>query len=806
MDNCMEARQNSGLDDLLPLTHVIRPGPHSLRALNSFMTHLIRSICCRRLALLLAFLLAGLSGIPAFAQNGAIVRSIDVQYAGPITLSREKILSQIRTAVGQPYSDGVVEDDIRSLYKTGQIQNVRIFGEPSGDGVKVTVVVQTRPVVKEIEIDGAHRFKPQRVRREIKNIKMNAPVSEEALVEARQKVIDMYRRFGYNDVGVEYHFDTDEARGTSRLIFTIDEGEKGTVSRIRFEGNTAFSDRTLRHQMKTKGKTLISFFDKSGRLDETQFQEDLDKVREWYQDHGYVDVEIKDVRKERVNGRMTLVIAVNQGIKYHVGKLRFVGFKSTSEDRIRANLKMKEGSVYSPKQLKEDAKALADGYGSGGFVDLDLRPQSTPAGPGLIDVTYNVQEGARSYVQRVNIVGNSRTKDKVIRREVLIVPGDIFNTTRVENSKKRLDNLGYFSKVETYPQDTDVAGRKDLTIEVEEKRTGALNFGAGFSTVDNLVGFVELTQGNFDLLNWPNFTGGGQKFRMKIQYGTQRRDFLISLTEPYFLDRPLSIGVQAFFSEADFLSSVYSQRNYGFAYDIRRPLNPFLAISFDYRLEDVELFDVALGVSQNIVSEEGARLKSQIGTTLVWDTRDSAFLTRKGHRLTFSPYIAGGFLGGDTQIYGFALEASQYFHLWWDNILLLNGELATVDTWGSGDRVPIYDRIFLGGSSDLRGFNFRDVGPKDHNGEPLGGQTLARATVEYTFPIIEHVRGALFYDIGLLNSQPHDLGTEHVGSDVGFGLRLDLPIGPLRIDYGIPLRKDGNNGDGRFNFNVGYQF
>jgi outer membrane protein insertion porin family len=772
------------------------------------MKHFIRSIYCRRLALLLAFVLAGFSGLPAFAQTGATVRSIDVQYAGPKTLSRESILAQIRTAVGQPYSDAVVEDDIRNLYKTGKVQNVRIFGEPSGDGVKVVVVVQTRAIVKEIEIDGTHRFTPQRVRREIKNIKMNAPASEEALVEARQKIIDLYRRFGYNDMSVEYRLDTDESHGTSRLVFTIDEGEKGTVSRLRFEGNTAFSDRTLRHQMKTKGKTLISFFDKSGRLDETQFQEDLDKVREWYQNHGYVDVEIKEVRKERVNGRMTLVMVVNEGIKYHVGKLRFVGFKSTTEDRIRANLKMKEGSVYSPKALKDDAKALADGYGSGGYVDLDLRPQSTPAGPGLIDVTYNVQEGVRSFVQRINIVGNTRTKDKVIRREVLIVPGDLFSTVRVENSKKRLDNLGYFSKVETYPQDTDVPGRKDLTIEVEEKRTGALNFGAGFSTVDNLVGFVELTQGNFDILNWPNFTGAGQKFRAKIQYGTQRRDFLVSLTEPYFLDRPLSIGVQAFFSEADFLSSVYSQRNYGFAYDIRKPINPFLAISFDYRLEDIELFNVAAGVSQDIILEEGARLKSQIGTTLLWDTRDSAFLTRSGHRVAFSPYLAGGFLGGDTQIVGLDLEGSQYFHMWWDTILLFNAEFATVETWGSGDRVPIYDRLFLGGSNNLRGFNFRDVGPKDHNGEPLGGQTLVRATVEYTFPIIEHIRGALFYDWGVLNRDPHAFGGagQHIGSDVGIGVRLDLPIGPLRIDYGIPIQKDGNGTDGRFNFNVGYQF
>ena len=259
---------------------------------------------------------------------------------------------------------------------------------------------------------------------------------------------------------------------------------------------------------------------------------------------------------------------------------------------------------------------------------------------------------------------------------------------------------------------------------MEEKRTGALNFGAGFSTIDSLVGFVELSQGNFDIMNWPTFTGGGQKFRLKLQYGNERKDFILALTEPWFLDRPLSLGGSAFYAEADFLSSIYSQRNYGFAIDLRKPLNPFLSISFDYRLEEIEIFDIDAGASLQIRSQAGSELKSLIGTTLIWDTRDSALLTRRGHRFTVSPYIAGGFLGGDEQIVGFDMEGSQYFHLAWDTIFLINAEVATVEPWGDGIEVPIYDRLYLGGSNNLRGFNFRDVGPKDRNGEPLGGQTL----------------------------------------------------------------------------------
>ena len=292
---------------------------------------------------------------------------------------------------------------------------------------------------------------------------------------------------------------------------------------IRFEGNTKFSDRVLRHQMKTKAKTLISFFDKSGRLDQAQLQQDLDSVREFYQNHGYIDVTIPEVRQERTESGVRLVVVVNEGAQYHVGKLVFQGQEIAKDAGLRALVKMKEGSIYTPKGLKDDTKAITDGYGAGGFVDVDILPQGTPAGPGVVDLTYIITEGSRSFVERVNIAGNTRTKDKVLRREISILPGDVFNTVRVENSKNRLENLGYFEKVDTYPEDTSIPGRKDLLVQVQEKRTGALNFGAGFSTIESLLGFVELTQGNFDLLNYPTFTGGGQKFRARVQYGTQQQ-------------------------------------------------------------------------------------------------------------------------------------------------------------------------------------------------------------------------------------------------------------------------------------------
>jgi len=779
-------------------------------------------------------LLGALSARAQAPDGPPIIRSIDVEYAGPKLVSKERILAQMRTKVGQPYNDLVVEQDIESLYRTGAILNVRIFAQPEGDGVKVIVAVQTRSIVREIEIDGAERIKPKRLRKEIK-LKINQPVNEELLDEARQKMIEIYQANGYNDISIQFRVDPiDVNRGTSRVVFTVSEGAKGAVSRIRFEGNAHFSQRVLRKQMKTKGKTIISIFDKSGRLDETQLQQDLDTIREWYQDHGYIDVEIKDVRKERAEkGPMVLTIVINEGPQYHVGKLTITGQVVASPDKIRALLKMKEGSVYSPKQLRDDAKALADAYGSGGYVDLVVLPEGIPAGPTLIDVHYKIEEGARSFVQRINITGNTRTKDKVIRREVLVAPGDVFNTVRVETTKKRLENIGYFSKVETYPEDTEIAGRKDLTILVEEKRTGSLSFGGGFSTIDKIVGFVELTQGNFDITSWPGLTGGGQKFRLRLQYGSERKDFILSLTEPYFLDRRLSLGGQLFFNEADYLSNEYNQRNYGFSIEARKPINQYMYATLGYRLQNVEIFDVSSAASLQIQEAKGSTVESQIFTSVVFDRRDSPILTRSGQRVSLSPYVSGGFLGGDIQIYGFDLEGSQYFHLPWDMILLFNGEIATVSVWDQPathtvlvfptpapspspstssptaveiSNVPIYERLYLGGGNNLRGFPFREVGPKDQNGEPIGGNSMARATVELTFPIIEKARGAIFYDTGFVHSDSWSFGFNHIASDAGIGLRLDLPIGPLRIDYAWPLQRDGYNGGGRFNFNVGYQF
>jgi outer membrane protein insertion porin family len=344
-------------------------------------------------------------------------------------------------------------------------------------------------------------------------------------------------------------------------------------------------------------------------------------------------------------------------------------------------------------------------------------------------------------------------------------------------------------------------------VTVEEQRTGSVTFGAGFSTVDSILGFAEVTQGNFDWSNWPSFTGAGQKFRARVQYGLRRRDGLISWTEPWFLDRQLSFGFDIFYNEANYLSDEYDQRRYGGALRLGKALNQFWRVGLRYQIEEISIFDVDSDAPFPIAQEEGTRSKNSVRATLTYDSRDDLFLTRSGEKIEFAAEGAGGPLQLDTDIWKLEVEAQKWWELPWDLIFSLRGVTGVADAYGDTDRVPLFDRFFVGGSRSVRGFDFREIGPQVQ-GEPIGGRTMAYTNAEITFPIMDRVRGALFVDAGFNNQDVFDYSVDDINVGTGIGLRMNLPIGPLRFDLGFPIVVDDNNevGDMEFHFDVGYQF
>jgi outer membrane protein insertion porin family len=751
-------------------------------------------------------------------QGLPLVKAIDVQYVGQQSVSKEKILANMRTRVGKPYSPQITEEDVRNLYATGNLNNVRIFGEPAGDGVKVIVVVAAKSTISEVLIQGATRIRTSKIRDEI-STKPGEALSEAGLNMDKQKIIELYQNKGYSDVDVKAR--VEKARdGNSQVIFDIAEGSRTKISSVEFQGNTVVKRRELLKAVKTKPKGVLNILSTTaGKMNNDQLEADRAAIRSLYESKGYIDVQVPQPTVTRRDTKVDVTFTILEGQQYRVNKATYSGAQVFPLDELTKGLKLKAGEVYSPQNLAADRKAIGDLYGSRGYLELQVIPSVTPAGKELMDVSFQLVEGIQYYVDKVNIGGNTRTKDKVIRRELALAPGDVFNTVRMDASQKRLENLRYFGPEPTTGEPgvsirpaeplTSVPGRRDMEVKVNETSTGRFEFGAGFSSVDNLLGYVQFRESNFDIggFRTGRFRGGGQKFNFRAQYGARRKDFLLSLTEPYFLDQKFSLGGELYYRDASFQSRVYDERRYGTAINVRKPINDFTSARFEYRLENVGLHDFDEDVSEEIRQEEGDRLKSQLSIELNYDTRNRVYLPNSGHRVSFLSYAAGGFLGGDVDIYGFDLEASKYFALPGNTILTLEAQVAGVDTWGGGDRVPIYDRLYLGGQNSLRGFRYRDVGPKDVDGEPVGGQTLARFTIEYTFPIAESVRGALFYDVGFVSRDAWDF-SGNVNSDVGIGLLLELPVvGPMRIDYGIPLQADeDNDSGGKFHVNVGYKF
>ena len=767
---------------------------------------------------------------PVGGESGPIVREIDVEYIGPKTVAVSVIKSNMRTTVGQVYSPASVEEDVRNLYATGFFTNLAIKDEPLADGVKVNVVVQPKPLVKEIVINGNTKVKTARVKKEIKS-KIGEPLSEQQISSDADKIKDMYLNRGYNQVQVSYKIDTNEEFGRSVITFTVSEGDRAFVTQVDFVGNEHLTTKELRKIMKTRKKNLLSFINKSGLFKDDDFKSDLNSLRTYYNSKGYIDMSVKDVKFDTVGpNQLHVTITVFEGIQYTVGKIDFTGNVIFTNADLRTYrgfhvIRMGEGKVYSPRawakegkepdpalaSLDNDIKRIRDLYGTRGYIDMEVTPErQANVESGKIDILYHIVENSQSYVEQIIIQGNNRTKDKVIRRELAVAPGQLYDSVRADQSQKRLENLQYFEKVDISPQDTTVPNRKNMVVTVEEKRTGSITFGAGFSSVDSLLGFVEITQGNFDLFNFPYFTGGGEKFRVRIQYGLERQDFEVSFKEPWFLEQRLALGYDLFYHNATYLSTFYNQENFGASVSLSRAFGPFWSGSISYTIQDFYLYNFQGGASPELLREQGYRTDSSITAGVSFDNRDSVLLSRRGIHADASAEFAGGPLYGQTNIYKFQADAQKYILLPYDMILTIAGATGVADYFGDSTEVPIFDRFFLGGSRSIRGFGNRDIGPIDDNKEPLGGNTMAYTNLELTFPIIDRVRGAVWNDMGFLDARAFHYTDIYNDGDAaaGIGLRLNLPIGPLRLDYGIPYKDQGFNhsNTGKFSFDVGYQF
>jgi outer membrane protein insertion porin family len=807
--------------------------------------------------------------VTANAQStGQKIDRVDIKFVGPSSVSEDYIRANLKLKAGGNFIPGLTQDDVHSLYGTGQFYNIRVSVDSADNGgVVLTYTVQARPRITEIKFEGNKKLSDAKLKKKV-TVKVGDALDEQKLFTDVQEMKKLYEGNGLAETKVKYVLTGDmEMAGHATVIFHVDEAPKVKITDVEFIGAKAFPQKELRGELKTKRRWMFSWITGSGYFKQDEFDGDRDLLSDFYHNHGYLDFLIQNVRLDHpTTNSMVIKYFLDEGQQYKVGSVKFTGSKIFSDAEIAKGLRdihdfqhlkskigpnglpMDTGDTFTPDGLGKDTGAVQDFYGGKGYIDIAqgpaLRVLKTPnLDKGTMDLEFQMDDAPKTYVQKIEIRGNLKTKDKVLRRELAISPGEVMDMVRVKMSKQRLEGLDYFEKVDIEPEPTDppMPDHKNLVINVDEKNTGNFSVGAGFSSVDSLVGFSEVTQGNFDLFHPPYFTGGGQKFRIKVQLGTQRQDYEVELIEPWFLNRKLSLDVSLYRHQLNFESpnNIYDETRTGAKIGLTRALgSDFLIGSVYNTVEDIGISlnsswhdqqyspipgpNDSRNVPFAILNQTGDHVFERIGASLAYDTRNSIHLPNHGQRSEITAEVSTG----DQTFYKLELHTAWYFkglsyffpNALKGHVVEIGGRAGIAQGIAGGD-VPFYDRYYLGGAYDLRGFKFRNIGPREPYypdaqyvpTEPIGGDNYWFGSIEYSIPIFEKDSGpslrlAAFYDIGAVgDSSAYRFSTDY-SDDYGLGIRLNIPhLGPLRLDYGIPISHDQyNSSSGQFQFSVGY--
>ncbi len=758
------------------------------------------------------------------AESYPVVNAITTKFDGFRSVSDQFILGNVQLRAGMNYNPALIDQSIRSLYGTGFFEFVDVKVVSAADG-KVDVVFElvAKYRIEAIRYNGNNKYSDSRLasKGEINN---GVPLDEYEVSLAADKIETYYVEKGYPDVEVDYRIQRDDTTGLATVFFDVNEGGKVRIDEITFDGNNAFKDKKLRKALETSEHGWLSWLTGSGKFDETLFKEDLNLLRNFYRDNGYLDViveedkvEIDFISESKININITVV----EGRQYSIGEFSIEGASVYTTDELLASLKIKPDDVFSPMKVDDAATAIREYYTSRGYLDTSVRAERVPnMETGRIDVLFRVRESEKFYLESIKVEGNTKTKAKVIIRELSLRPGDVFDRTRMDVSQRRLQNTSFFDDVRLNPEDTNIPGRKDLSVAVREGRTGNFTFGAGFGSVESAVIYFEMSQGNFDLFNWRSgFQGDGQKFRFRASVGTNSNQILIAFEEPWLFEQRLAFGVEIFRTESDYNSADYDELRTGFELYLRRRLFELVEARLSYRLELVEIMDVAGdgvlfedggdGVADVFQLAEGEQIVSKVGLSFLRDNRRTLLFTRQGNRTSWDNEIAG--LGGDVNYFKTELRTAHFIPTFdtLEQSLSIVARTGSVTPWGNSDEVPFYDRFYLGGPETLRGFDYRDIGPRDPDdeSESIGGNSYSLVSFEYSWRIAEPLALVMFYDWGVVNKDAFDFDYSNYADNWGIGARIMLMGSPLKLDLGIPITDPTGEASGtQFNFSFGTRF
>jgi outer membrane protein insertion porin family len=725
-------------------------------------------------------------GIPA---RPILIRELSIE--GNRRVQDAVILGRIRSAVGAPFSPSQTSEDLRNVFGLGFFDDVQLKVEDFEGGVKVTFVVVERPFVRDVEFVGNAKIGTTELQDKI-DLKLGSVYNPVEVQRAREKLKEAYEDEGYFEVQITP--ETEKfADGDVKVVFSITEGRRITIDTIVFRGNKGLKAKQIKAVMATQER---QYFILRGTVQRQRLEEDMDRIMGVYQDHGYVQarVERHDVTVDRDKARVTITIDVVEGAQYRVGVIKLTGVTLLPEEELRRQLGLKAGDVFSRTALRDGVRNIADLYSTIGRASADVIPRTEqqPA-TNTVDVTVELTEGPEVYVERINITGNTRSEDRILRREIPFVEGDLFTLQKLQRARQRLINLGYFDLINVTTQPGTDKTRIIVNVEVTERPTGIFSIGGGFSSVDSVVGTLDISQNNF--------LGRGWQLSLRLRAGANSQQGIISFTEPWLFDRPLSAGFDLFNVKRQFTE--YDYDSLGGNVRLSHPFAEYWRWQTSYRLTRDEISDIQDTTDSLLREEEGKRITSAVTLGITRDSRDVVATPSRGGLTVFTVDAAG--LGGDSRFVK-AIASTAYFKpIWLGHILSGRAETGYGFGW-SNDPLPVFERFYLGGPNSIRSFKARRISPRDDEGTRIGGTSQVLGNVEYIIPLPFNFRVAGFFDIGNVYGFGTKFDVTNTREAAGAGIRWQSPFGPIRVDYGLNLDRRKGEDFGAIQFSVGSPF
>ena len=720
---------------------------------------------------------------------------VKVTVVGLKRITEEEVLGNVISREGTLPYEKFLAEDVKSITNMGYFEDVTVVTKKVEGGTEVVFTVKERPLVREVRVVGNDDISAKDLF-EVITVKPPKVLSVKDVKDSLENVKDLYSKKQYYSATADYKVEP-ISEDEVAVEFIISEGERMMIKKITFVGNDEISDRAIEKGLANKHKGWFWFLTDRGKFQKDELDTDVERVTAVYYDHGYLDAIVEPPIVEMKGKNIFITYKISEGKQYRVGTVDVSGDLIFAKEVMTKKLMLKSGDVFSRGNVITDINGLVREYNNEGYALVDILPKTALDKEKLIvDVDYAILKGKKTYFERINISGNVKTLDKVVRRELKFAEGDLFNGDDLERSKEKVNNLGYFEEVNFATERGSSDDKVIVNVDVKEKPTGLISAGLGYSSIAELTGMVRLQE--------TNLFGRGYKVSIAAEFSSITTNYSIAIIDPYFLDTNLSVSIKAYNLTRAY--DTYDAETLGFELGLGHPLGSEMAVFLTYIYNDVNLFNVEAGAPTDVLDSEGNTVTSGIEGMIVRDTRDSTFDPSRGSVNSLTVFYAG--IGGDEYYVKTVAESSWYFPVVWKLVFHPRLEVGYIASLND-DEIPIYSRFFAGGLNSLRGFKPYSVGPIDPaTGEFLGGTKEVIVNLELIFPLFEDIKmkGVVFFDAGNVWGEDEDWDVSDLRYSVGGGIRWVSPLGPIRVEWGYNLDPRPDESSSEWNFSVGTSF